>query len=207
MPPAAPSASIGDLVWFDADGDGVQDAGEPGVEGVAVRLLDASGHVAAEDVTDAGGVYALTPSTSGPFTVEVVVPDGHQPTLVDVGADDAIDSDANPAEVEVGPVETTVRVAVGDSAGQGDLDVGLIAISEDPPAPDTTAVPTTTESPAVETTTTTAVPTTSQPTTTAVPTTEPPPTTTATPETTQPTTVAPTAAPTTTVAPTTIPAG
>ena len=66
VPPAARSASIGDLVWFDADGDGVQDAGEPGVAGVAVRLLDASGHVAAEDVTDAGGGYALDAVDVGP---------------------------------------------------------------------------------------------------------------------------------------------
>ena len=46
-----------------------------------------------------------------------MLPAGYQPTLVDAGHDDAIDSDADPADVVVGPVETTVRVAVGDAAG------------------------------------------------------------------------------------------
>ena len=47
-----PSASIGDFIWLDANGDGVQDAGEPGLPGVVVRLLDAGGRVTGEDVTD-----------------------------------------------------------------------------------------------------------------------------------------------------------
>jgi uncharacterized repeat protein (TIGR01451 family) len=32
------SASLGDRVWSDADGDGIQDAGEPGISGVTVEL-------------------------------------------------------------------------------------------------------------------------------------------------------------------------
>ncbi len=84
------------------------------------------------------------PTVPGPFTVEVVLPAGHQPTLVDVGQDDAIDSDADPAKVVVGPVETTVRLVVGETAGvEDDLDIGLI-VPEQPAAPTTTVAPTTT---------------------------------------------------------------
>ncbi|MCB9296615.1 MAG: hypothetical protein H6559_26400 [Lewinellaceae bacterium] len=32
------SAFIGDFVWQDTDGDGIQDAGEPGIPGVTVNL-------------------------------------------------------------------------------------------------------------------------------------------------------------------------
>ena len=34
------AGTIGDTVFRDTDGDGVQDAGEPGIEFVAVSLLD-----------------------------------------------------------------------------------------------------------------------------------------------------------------------
>ena len=150
-------------------------------------------------VTDGGGRYALSPTTPGPFTLEVVLPAGYQPTLVDVGEDDAIDSDADPAAVVVGPVETTVRVAVGDSAGtEADFDIGLIALPEEPPAPETTAAPTTTTAPVIET------PTTTQPTTTtAVPAPEPTTPTTTIPQPAEPATAAslPTEAPTSTTTP------
>ena len=188
--PTTTGAPIGDFVWLDTDGDGLQDAGEPGIAGVVVRLLDSSGARLDEVATDAGGHYELTPSAAGPFTLEVVLPDGYRPTVVDVGADEAVDSDADPGQVVTGPNETTVRVATADvgSTVDRDLDVGLVAITE-APAP-TTTVPTATTTPPTTTTptTTTTVATT---TTTAVP------TTTTTPPT---TTVATTEAPTTTVA-------
>jgi hypothetical protein len=37
--------SLGDFVWEDVNGDGIQDGTEPGVEGVVVRLYDASSNV------------------------------------------------------------------------------------------------------------------------------------------------------------------
>ena len=41
--PSSGTAVIGDFVWSDADGDGVQDAGEVGLGGVTLQLLDGSG--------------------------------------------------------------------------------------------------------------------------------------------------------------------
>ena len=144
----APGLPIGDFVWLDADGDGLQDAGEAGLPGVLVRLLDAGGAVVGEYVTDEGGRYELMPPAPGPFTLEVVLPVGYVPTAVDVGQDDAIDSDADPAKVVANPAETTVRFDVGDPAGvEDDYDIGLIAPPEAPPAPETTVAPTTTAHP------------------------------------------------------------
>jgi hypothetical protein len=48
-----PVFEIGDFVWRDADGDGVQDAGETGIVGVTVTLQDAGGRTLRSAVTDA----------------------------------------------------------------------------------------------------------------------------------------------------------
>ncbi len=49
-----PGGAVGDRVWFDVDGDGVQDASEQGISGVTLEFLDVNGagQVIATDVTD-----------------------------------------------------------------------------------------------------------------------------------------------------------
>ena len=47
--------AVGDLVWLDVNGNGIQDTGEAGISGVLVELLDADGNVIAADTTDAAG--------------------------------------------------------------------------------------------------------------------------------------------------------
>ncbi len=90
-------AAIGDRVWFDTDQDGVQDDGEPGVEGVTVELLDDSGTVVATTTTDADGLYLFSGLTPGDYQVRFVLGDGQAFTVPDAGGDDATDSDADPA--------------------------------------------------------------------------------------------------------------
>jgi len=55
---------LGDRVWFDTDGDGVQDGDEPALPGVKVQLLgcDGAGAPIAEKTTDAGGHYYFGPA-------------------------------------------------------------------------------------------------------------------------------------------------
>jgi hypothetical protein len=53
-------ASVGDLVWNDLDGDGVQDANEPGVPGIIVTLFDAANNVVGTAVTDGNGKYLIS---------------------------------------------------------------------------------------------------------------------------------------------------
>jgi protocatechuate 3,4-dioxygenase beta subunit len=58
------SSAIGDLVWQDNDGDGIRDAGEPGIDGVVVELyLDANN----DGVTDGAAVATTTtaPNSQG----------------------------------------------------------------------------------------------------------------------------------------------
>jgi len=54
---------IGNRVWRDLDGDGIQDAGEPGVAGVTVRLTAPDGALLATAVTDANGDYYFSSAT------------------------------------------------------------------------------------------------------------------------------------------------
>jgi protocatechuate 3,4-dioxygenase beta subunit len=94
--------SIGDKVWFDANGDGVNanSATEPGVAGVTVTLYDAAtGNVVAVTTTDANGNYIfnnLPPNTN--YTVGFSAPGG---TVLTTGgtldiANGSTNSDANP---------------------------------------------------------------------------------------------------------------
>ncbi|GCE76876.1 SdrD B-like domain-containing protein [Cellulomonas biazotea] len=74
--------TVGDRVWVDLDGDGVQDAGEPGLAGVVLTLsagttpggpavTDAAGATVGTVTTDAGGAYAFTGLLPGTYTVAV----------------------------------------------------------------------------------------------------------------------------------------
>ena len=61
---------IGDTVFLDANGNGVQDAGENGVAGVTVELIGTLGTVFATTTTDAAGHYSF-PVEAGTYTVRV----------------------------------------------------------------------------------------------------------------------------------------
>ncbi|MFC0384411.1 SdrD B-like domain-containing protein [Muricoccus vinaceus] len=85
---------IGDRVWEDLNGNGLQDAGEPGIANVTVRLLDAAGAEVAQTATAPDGTYLFAGHPSGTYSLQFVAPAGYAVTRRDVGADDAIDSDA-----------------------------------------------------------------------------------------------------------------
>jgi uncharacterized repeat protein (TIGR01451 family) len=76
---ANPGGSIGDFVWLDLNGDGVQDAGEPGMADVTVNLFDAGVNgrcdpydtVLDTQVTGADGLYLFDPLPVGVYCVDV----------------------------------------------------------------------------------------------------------------------------------------
>ena len=72
-----PAGSIGDRVWIDADGDGVQDAGEVGAAGWSLTL---TGPTTATRTTSSTGAYAFSALPSGSFRVCVVPRPGYTPT-------------------------------------------------------------------------------------------------------------------------------
>lgn len=67
-------ATIGGTVFNDADGSTIQDAGEPGLAGVTVELLNATGAVVATAVTDASGTFSFTSVAPGSYTVREIDP-------------------------------------------------------------------------------------------------------------------------------------
>ncbi len=87
-------SQLGDRVWHDLDGNGLQDGGEPGVEGVTVTLFDDLDAVVDQALTDAGGRYHLA-SLPGNYYLQVTLPAGFLFTARDQGADDTLDSDVN----------------------------------------------------------------------------------------------------------------
>ena len=72
-----PTLSLGNFVWFDTNNDGAVSAGETGLDGVTVRLLNAAGTtVLATQTTTGGGFYLFTGLAAGDYGVEVVTPAG-----------------------------------------------------------------------------------------------------------------------------------
>ena len=92
---AGSTASLGDTVWVDSDGNGQFDNGEAGLEGVTVNLLDSTGTTIVDTrVTDGSGQYAFTNLAAGTYVVQFVGPGGYVFTAADQGIDTS-DSDAN----------------------------------------------------------------------------------------------------------------
>lgn len=52
--------TLSDRIWYDSNADGDQDAGEPGIAGVTVNLLDDNGDVIATAITDSNGDFTFT---------------------------------------------------------------------------------------------------------------------------------------------------
>ena len=66
-------AQIGDYAWLDMDRDGMQDAGEPGVPGLDIRL-NQYGQEVARTQTDAYGRYSIRNIYPGLYTLVITLP-------------------------------------------------------------------------------------------------------------------------------------
>ncbi|MCW5951210.1 MAG: carboxypeptidase regulatory-like domain-containing protein [Propionibacteriaceae bacterium] len=104
--------AIGDLVWIDANDNGVQDEGEEPLAGVTVDLL-VDGAVVATTTTDENGRYVFDNLPAGTYQVRFTLTEAQQElyefTTRDSGSSDATDSDANPAD------GLTITIVLDDS--------------------------------------------------------------------------------------------
>ncbi|MGB3904863.1 MAG: SdrD B-like domain-containing protein [Anaerolineae bacterium] len=93
-----PPYELGDLVWYDTDQDGIQDAGEPGVEAIEVQLYatpTCTGTLLYSYTTDITGTYVFTGLDPGDYCMEFhSIPISREITLQNQGADESVDSDA-----------------------------------------------------------------------------------------------------------------
>jgi hypothetical protein len=94
--PDSMSGSIGDLVWSDANGNGIREVSEPGLTNVVVELRNAGGGVVAVTSTSSTGAYTFTGLGAGSYTVVVLPPAYYTPTYDRDGI-----STANQAVVEL----------------------------------------------------------------------------------------------------------
>ncbi|MEM7530713.1 MAG: SdrD B-like domain-containing protein [Chloroflexota bacterium] len=112
--------SLGDFIWEDLDGDGIQDNGEPGVSGATVTLYK-TGVISPLllMVTGSDGLYGFDGLIPGTYYIIVSNPAGTQFTAKEQGNDMAQDSDVNPFT----GVSSPVTLNSGDS--DDTLDAGL----------------------------------------------------------------------------------
>ena len=68
---AQTGSTLADRIWYDADGDGIQDAGETGIGNVTVDLLDSNGVIIASVVTDSEGDFAFTGLPDGDYSIVI----------------------------------------------------------------------------------------------------------------------------------------
>lgn len=101
---------VGDFVWEDLNGNGIQDGGEPGLAGIQVELLftsgaaalDANGNPYPAQNTDGAGNYLFDEIPPGDYKIAFEVNPGgnYYFTKQDAGGDDDLDSDADVATGE-----------------------------------------------------------------------------------------------------------
>jgi hypothetical protein len=113
--------ALGDRVWLDVNANGIQDAGEQGVEGITFELI-ANGVATGRTVTTgANGFYLFEELEAGDYAVQVTgAPEGYAFTTAGQG-DETEDSD-----VDASGLSETYTLSA--DVTYLDLDAGLVAI-------------------------------------------------------------------------------
>ena len=109
--------TIGDRVWLDTDGDGKQEAGEPGMEGLAVYLFDGNYNPLDTNYTGANGYYAFNQLPPGTYHVGFTKPGDFFFSLPNQTLD-SLDSDADmlsgfTPQIELDSMEQDMTVDAG----------------------------------------------------------------------------------------------
>ncbi len=136
-------ASLGDLVWLDANGNGINEAGENGIPGVTLNLFDAGPDgvigggddvLIANTVTDQLGGFDFKNLPAGRYYVDVddsTIPPGLtlSPGLTDPSAVVALGAGDNNDTLEFGYRPTPGTAYIGDQVwidanGNGEFDPG-----------------------------------------------------------------------------------
>ena len=116
-----PPTTLGDFVWNDTNGDGIQDANESGVANVTVELLDDSGTIVATTITDNTGHYEFSDLYPGTYAVHFIMPSGYTLSPPNSG-DDSRDSDVDITTL------TTPLITLEAGAHENHLDMGIYTL-------------------------------------------------------------------------------
>jgi len=91
--PVSYGFDIGDYVWEDRDGDGIQDFNEPGIEGVRVSLYNHLDFLVWRTFTDANGFYSFNDIVAGQYYLIFETEEEYKPSFYKLGSNDNIDND------------------------------------------------------------------------------------------------------------------
>lgn len=115
------SGSIGDFVWEDNNGNGIQDQGESGLANIKITLSGMNllgDQVNKSVVTDANGKYLFDALTPGEYWLDIELPNRYDFTFANIGSDRSIDSDVLGGQI------SDIRLNSGQTIT--DLDIGLL---------------------------------------------------------------------------------
>lgn len=116
-------ASLGNFIWEDLNANGLQEAGEPGISGVMVILLDSAGVQLSQTSTNINGEYSFTEVIPGAYFVKVVIPEEYILTAKMAGSNISTDSDIN--------IETSQTDSITIVSGENNstIDCGLYKLA------------------------------------------------------------------------------
>lgn len=107
--PEPEKANLGDFVWRDNNKNGIQDDGEPGIEGITVKLYTETGTEPLEtQQTDELGNYSFRNIDAGNYIVEFGDFPSYARSGANLGSNNEKDSDAN---IETGKTEVITLTA------------------------------------------------------------------------------------------------
>ena len=132
-------STLGNMVWLDANVDGIQGEDETGLDGVKVYLLRATNkdgsHAKIVDSTITSSINGISGSyefehlKSGMYQISIVTPSEMTLTNANVGENDDIDSDVDPVTatsqvIEIGMQESIMNYDIG-LMGESSFDVSF----------------------------------------------------------------------------------
>ena len=123
-------ATLGNLVWLDEDGNGLQDVGEPGLAGVGIQLYNGPTLIATV-TTDPNGGYTFTGVEPGTYTIQVdasTLPDGIIQTTNPTNTGGDLGNQTQPYSVTVTYGEENLTADFGYNWGDvtGTTNIGAI---------------------------------------------------------------------------------
>ena len=124
--PLPNAGTLGDRVWIDGNNDGIQDTDEIGLPNVTVTLKAViNGTTLGTTTTDADGYFYFKNLEASEYYLNFgPLPAGFSFAQQDQGGNDAIDSDANPANGETAGI-TVVVGSITDTWDCGGVTTGL----------------------------------------------------------------------------------
>ena len=109
--PLPTTGTIGDKVWLDNNGDGIQEANEAGLAGVTVSLFETPATFLSSVVTGEDGLFSFgSLGASEYYLTFTTPPSGFSLSPLGAGSDDGLDSDADPNTGKTANIEITPGV-------------------------------------------------------------------------------------------------